>query len=159
MTTPRITLRDVSEEDLPAFFEYQRDPVAREMAAFGRKNAEDRDAFLAHWAKILADHTIIRKTILHDGKRVGHVMRYGWPERPELTFWIAREHWGKGIATRALAQLLESMPERPLYAGAAADNAGSLRVLEKCGFRITGKKRGFASGRGEEIDELLLELR
>jgi RimJ/RimL family protein N-acetyltransferase len=48
---------------------------------------------------------------------------------------------------------------RPLYARAAKDNIASLRVLEKCGFTIAGYERGFANARGEEVEEVVLELR
>lgn len=47
---------------------------------------------------------------------------------------------------------------RPLYAGAASDNAASIRVLTKCGFLIVGEGRGFAHGRNEETDEVVLRL-
>jgi RimJ/RimL family protein N-acetyltransferase len=47
---------------------------------------------------------------------------------------------------------------RPLYASAAADNAGSIRVLEKCGFRRTGEVRALAKARGAEITEVFFEL-
>jgi RimJ/RimL family protein N-acetyltransferase len=57
-----------------------------------------------------------------------------------------------------LRELLGVVPDRPLYARAAADNAGSVRVLEKCGFVLTGHERGFANARGEEIDEVVLTL-
>src|SRR4029453_19193159 len=74
------------------------------------------------------------------------------------TYWIGREFWGRGIATQALAVLLSAVKTRPLYARAAKDNIASLRVLEKCGFTITGYERGFANARGEEIEEVVLEL-
>ena len=48
--------------------------------------------------------------------------------------------------------------ERPVYARAASDNVGSLRVLEKAGFRRVGVNRDFAPGRGEEIEETILRL-
>jgi RimJ/RimL family protein N-acetyltransferase len=47
---------------------------------------------------------------------------------------------------------------RPIYARVAKDNVASLRVLEKCGFTITGQAKGFANARGEEIEEWILEL-
>ena len=40
--TGRVRLRDVTEDDLPIFFDHQRDPVANRMAAFP---ARERDAF------------------------------------------------------------------------------------------------------------------
>ncbi len=76
-----------------------------------------------------------------------------------MTYWIGREHWGTGIATRALAAFLAVQPVRPIRARAAKDNVASLRVLEKCGFQVTGEERGFANARGAEIAELVLELR
>jgi RimJ/RimL family protein N-acetyltransferase len=63
----------------------------------------------------------------------------------EVTYWIERAAWGKGIATRALALLLELVTTRPLRARAASDNAGSLRVLQKCGFTAVGTETSFAA--------------
>jgi RimJ/RimL family protein N-acetyltransferase len=62
------------------------------------------------------------------------------------------------VATAALAQLIDLEPARPLPADAAADNAGSIRVLEKCGFAVTGRSRSFARARGEEIELVHLTL-
>jgi RimJ/RimL family protein N-acetyltransferase len=76
----------------------------------------------------------------------------------EVTYWVDRAAWGRGIASRALALLLEEVPTRPLRARAASDNAGSLRVLEKAGFRIIGTEVAFARARGAEIEETILRL-
>jgi RimJ/RimL family protein N-acetyltransferase len=75
-----------------------------------------------------------------------------------VTYWVDRTQWGKGIASAALQILLAETVERPLYARAASDNVGSLRVLEKAGFRRVGVNRDFAPGRGEEIEETILRL-
>lgn len=40
----------------------------------------------------------------------------------------------------------------------AKDNLASLRVLQKCGFVITGEDQGFANARGAEIEEYVLTL-
>ena len=78
---------------------------------------------------------------------------------PEVTYWLGKHYWGKGLATRALSTFLtHANPTRPIYARAAKDNIGSLRVLEKCGFKIIGEDSGFANARGKEIEEFLLEL-
>ncbi len=66
--------------------------------------------------------------------------------------------WGRGVASAALWIFLAETAERPLYARAASDNLGSLRVLEKAGFRRFGVNRDFAPGRGEEIEETILRL-
>ena len=43
-----VSLRPVTQEDLPLFFEHQMDAEATRMAAFPSR---DRDAFMAHWAE------------------------------------------------------------------------------------------------------------
>jgi len=156
----RLELRAVQAEDLDVFFEMQRDPLASRMAAFTAKDPSDREAFREHWDRILADDRVTMRTVLVDGRAVGDVGSFFDPElgRPEVTYWIEREHWGRGLATRALAALLRQVTTRPLYARAAADNAASIRVLEKCGFVPVGKGRGFANARGEETEEVVLRL-
>ncbi len=71
---------------------------------------------------------------------------------------IDRAVWGKGIASQALALLLPMIAVRPVYARAASDNIGSLRVLEKAGFTVIGTDTGHASARGGEIEETILRL-
>ncbi|MDQ1039497.1 RimJ/RimL family protein N-acetyltransferase [Streptomyces sp. V3I8] len=150
-------LREVHDSDLPVFFRQMNDPESVRMAAFTAEDPADRDAFDAHWKRVRASSAVVR-TILVDGDVVGSAAVYGSPGEREVTYWVDRTHWGRGVATAALGALLAAVPERPLYARAAADNAGSLRVLEKCGFRVTARARGFAHARGAEIDELVLSL-
>ena len=130
--TGRVQLRDVEAADLPVFLEHQQDPMAVRMAAFTSKDPSDRDAFRAHWARILADRTITMKTILLDGRVIGHVGSFADPNLRwrEVTYWIGREFWGRGLATLALSEFLRQVRTRPLYARAAADNVASIRVLE-----------------------------
>ncbi|MEU6475876.1 GNAT family N-acetyltransferase [Streptomyces sp. NPDC047017] len=152
-----VVLRAVHDSDLPVFFRQANDPESARMAAFGPADPADRDAFDAHWRRVRASADVLR-TILADGDVVGSAAVYGEPGEREVTYWVDRAHWGRGVATAALRALLAEVPERPLYARAAADNAGSRRVLEKCGFRETATARGFAQARGEEIDEVVLVL-
>ena len=157
--TGDLVLRDVVEEDLPIFFEYQLDPEANQMAAFTAKDPNDQEAFTAHWGRILTAPTVIIRTIAVEGQVVGSVLSYEEEGRPEVSYWIGRAYWGRGIATRALTSFLaEVNTERPINARVAKDNVGSIRVLEKCGFGVTGETTGFANARGEEIEELVMEL-
>ncbi len=48
-------LRNVVNDDLPIFFEYQLDQEANYMAAFTAKDPTNQEAFMAHWHRILAD--------------------------------------------------------------------------------------------------------
>ncbi|WDV50769.1 GNAT family N-acetyltransferase [Streptomyces coeruleorubidus] len=152
-----VELRQVHDSDLPVFFRQMNDPEALHMAAFAPKDPADRDAFDAHWARIRSSADVVR-TVLADGDVVGSAAVYGVPGEREVTYWVDRAYWGKGIATAALRALLTEVPERPLYARAASDNAGSLRVLDKCGFRAVATASGYANARGAEIEETVLIL-
>ncbi|MEX2029505.1 MAG: GNAT family N-acetyltransferase [Anaerolineales bacterium] len=156
--TGGLGLRDVESDDLPMFFAFQQDPAANFMAAFTAKDPGDREAFDAHWLRILADPTVINKTVVVGGRVVGSVGKFDMLEKPHITYWVDRVFWGRGIATAALAQFLRDYRVRPVYASAAEDNLGSLRVLEKCGFIREGRERSFANARGHEIDEVFLVL-
>jgi RimJ/RimL family protein N-acetyltransferase len=149
--TSGVLLRDVTESDLPIFFEQQLDPAANQMAAFP---ARARDAFMAHWTKILGDETVVTKTILFDGHVAGNVVSWQQSGEREVGYWIGKEYWGKGIATQALAVFLSHVTARPLYAHVAKHNIASIRVLEKCGFTISGE-----GARGEEVEEFILILK
>ena len=157
--TGGITLRDVIEDDLHEFFKHQLDSAASHMAAFTAKDPGDKAAFTAHWTKIRGDGTTKIKTILFKGDVSGHVASFMLFGKREITYWIGRKYWGNGIATKALSEFLRDEKMRPLYARAAKDNVASLRVLEKCGFVLSGHEKFFANARGAEIEETILELR
>ena len=125
-----LLLRPVVADDLPIFFEQQADPDANYIAAFTVKDPSDRAAFMARWQRILADPTVIIRTVVTDGAVAGSVLSYEVEGRPEVSYWLGRAFWGRGIATRALtAFLADANRTRPIYARAAKDNIGSLRVL------------------------------
>ena len=129
----KIQLRDVEPDDLPLFFGHQRDPIAVAMVAF---NSRDRAAFDQHWAKLLADDSCLKKTIIVDGGVVGNIGSWTSDGKREIGYWIDRAFWGRGVATEALSAFLLLEPIRPLHAGVAKHNVASIRVLQKCGFRI-----------------------
>lgn len=158
MGSVSVSLRAVRDTDLPLFFAWMSDPESVRTAAFTSEDPSDRPAFDAHWARILADPSVVMRTVLADGAVVGSAGAYGAPDDRQVTYWIDRAYWGRGLATAALGALLDVVPERPLHARAAADNVGSRRVLEKCGFAVTGEDHGYAHARGEETDELLFTL-
>ena len=151
----QLVLRNVVNDDLPLFFAYQLDQEANYMAAFTAKDPTDQAAFMARWHRILADKTVIIQTIIVNGQVAGSVSSYEEEGKPEVTYWLGRAYWGQGIATAALKTFLA----RPIYARVAKDNLRARRVLAKCGFEIIGEAQGFAHARGQEIEELLLELR
>jgi RimJ/RimL family protein N-acetyltransferase len=158
-TNNKIQLRDVTEADLPILFQHQLDEEANRMAAFTAKDPSDREAFMARWEKILTNGRTVNKVILLKEQVVGNISSFEMFEEQMIAYWIDRAYWGKGIATEALTQFLEDVPTRPIYARAVKDNIGSVRVLQKCGFEITGEDKGFANARGEEVEEYVLLLK
>jgi RimJ/RimL family protein N-acetyltransferase len=154
-STGSVQLRQVLAADLPIFFEHQRDPEANRMAAFA---ARDRDAFMAHWSKIVADERLMAKTVVADGQVAGNIVSWDQAGRQEIGYWIGREFWGKGIATRALDAFLHDVTTRPLFAHVAAHNVASIRVLEKCGFTISDEEPEPSEEPDDDVAEVILKL-
>ncbi|MFZ0129039.1 MAG: GNAT family N-acetyltransferase [Candidatus Dormiibacterota bacterium] len=154
----QVVLRPVEVSDLDAIFEEMRDPESVRMAAFTAEDPSDRSGFDAHMAKILSSTENTLRAIIRDSRLVGTIGSYVSEGTTEVTYWIDRTCWGQGIATRALAMLLEEISVRPIRARAASDNAGSLRVLQKAGFQPIATEVSFAPARSAEIEETILEL-
>jgi len=149
-----ITLRNVTESDLPILFKQQLDPEATAMAAFPSRN---RESFMAHWAKIMADETVILKTILFNGQIAGSIVSWDMLDEREVGYWLGKEYWGKGIATQALEEYVRIVKTRPLMAHVARHNVGARRVLEKCGFTVIGEDT-YTNPAGVEVEEFVLKL-
>jgi RimJ/RimL family protein N-acetyltransferase len=148
-----VRLRDVEPNDLPVFYEQQLDPDATRMAAFP---ARDRASFVAHWERnILGNPDAIAQTILVDDEVAGNIGSWSQESIRLVGYWIGKEYWGRGVATRALTAFLHHVTERPLHAHVVEHNVGSIRVLEKCGFTVERK----IEAAGDGVVELELVLR
>jgi RimJ/RimL family protein N-acetyltransferase len=147
-------LRAVEQRDLEALFEQQSDPVASAMAGVPSR---DREAFERHWQRILANDQNLIRVIDVDGEPAGHVLSWPAEGRRYIGYWIAREFWGRGLATAGLTEFLGELQERPLHALVSTDNVASIRVLEKCGFVEVGPADDKLADEG--VPGLLYELR
>jgi RimJ/RimL family protein N-acetyltransferase len=153
--TPAVRLRGVEDRDLDTFFDHQVDPQAVEMAAF---TARDKDQFAEHWAKLRADKTVVARTIVADGMVAGNIGSWQQNGQQLLGYWVGRECWGRGVATQALALFVGEMTIRPLYAHVAVHNVGSIRVLDKCGFRRDRVQEANAPAPDDGIEEFIFVL-
>jgi RimJ/RimL family protein N-acetyltransferase len=163
MISRRVTLRDVIESDISIFFEQQLDSEANWMAAFTSANPHDREAFLNHWRMIRSNDNAggIKTIELDESIVAGYVLSYHDVDlgQLEVAYWIGRDYWGRGVATKALYEFLNNFQKsRPIFARVAKDNLGSLRVLQKCNFKVVGEGKGFANARGKETEEFVLKL-
>ena len=153
-----VVLREIEDGDLDGLFEQMRDAESVKMAAFVSRDPSDRGAFDAHMARVRWTPGTVNRAITRDGLLVGGIASFVIEGDTEITYWIDRSVWGQGVASTALTLFLQEQRIRPLHARAASDNAGSLRVLRKAGFRVTGTEVSYANARGAKIEETILRL-
>ncbi len=131
-----MRLRPVEEADLELFFQQEHDPETVRRSKF---TPRERDRFMTHWAtRVLGDPTILVRTVTVNGETAGNVVAWWEQDRRFIGYAFDRRFWGRGVGTRALTLFLEEETNRPLYADPYQGNTGSVRLLEKCGFRRSG---------------------
>jgi len=133
-TSPRISLRRVQPADVPLLYANECDPVGNRLAGVKPRSEE---AFRAVWDRLFQDATIVARVILDHDAVVGAISCFQKEGIDYVGYWVSRSHWGRGVASQALAIFLSELPRRPLRASVAMHNPASMRVLEKCGFRRT----------------------
>ncbi|HEY2785752.1 MAG TPA: GNAT family N-acetyltransferase [Fimbriiglobus sp.] len=151
-----VRLRPVEPGDLPRMYEMQLDPESSRMAVTIPRS---REAFDAHWAKVLGDPANTTRAVLLDGQVVGYISCFPMDGQDHVGYWIDRAYWGMGIASRALHLLLVEVTRRPLVATVATSNGASLRVLQKCGFVVEQVRRNPATDRYPECEVAVHVLR
>lgn len=156
---PKTQLRPLADSDLDAVFEMMADPAAVHMAAFTTSDPTNRAAFDDHMSKILAEPANDCRAIADDaGRFVGTIATFPSDDgSPEVTYWIRRQRWRQGHASRALTRMLAES-SRPVVARVAADNLGSLQVLLNAGFVVHARNVDYAPGRQAEVEEIILRL-
>ena len=102
--------------------------------------SRDREAFMAHWAKIMANPACALRAIIVGGEVAGNIGSWNGDAERLVGYWIGREFWGRGIATAALSQFLHYETTRPLTARVVKHNTASIRVLQKAGFTRVGEE-------------------
>ncbi|QIL76626.1 GNAT family N-acetyltransferase [Hymenobacter sp. HDW8] len=154
----QVTLRPTERADLEFLFQFQLDEEAGYLAAFMPENHTDKEAYVEKYTRFLNDPTIHMQTILVDEIIAGSISKFEREGDAEITYWIDRRFWGKGVATTALMNFLILENTRPIFGRVAFDNLGSQRVLERCGFVKIGTDKGFANARQTEIEEFIYKL-
>lgn len=153
-----IKLRPTVVNDLETLFKIQLNEEANYQAAFTSKDSQNKEAYIAKYTRLLSDPTVNNQTILVGTVIAGSIAKFVMEGDAEITYWIDKSFWGKGIATAALKDFLKIEETRPIFGRVAFDNIGSQRVLEHCGFIRTGTDRGFANARQMEIEEFIYRL-
>lgn len=155
---PEITLRKTFLPDLEFFFLFQLDEEANYLAAFTAKDPTDKAAYLQKYSKLVNDPAINMQTILVGEIIAGSISKFEMEGRAEITYWIDKQFWGKGIGSKALTEFLNNETTRPIYGRVAFDNIGSQKVLTNCRFIKIGTDKGFANARQAETEEYIYKL-
>lgn len=150
-----VELRPVLTEDVALFFEHHLEVRPLPVGA----SLDERQAtFIAGWSQMLADKSVLARTIVSEGDVAGYVVCARQREQPTISSWLGRRFWGHGIATKAVKAFVDLVEERPVYARVAYDNLAALQVLRKTGFAIIGHDSFFSESHGYEIDEIICAL-
>ena len=145
--TPRLLLRPFRSDDLDAFVGYRRQPeVARFQSWDETYSMEDAETFLAsqratvfgrpgEWLQLAV---IDRASSTLYGDCAVRIVE-DQPATAEVGVTLAPDWQGRGLATEALGALLTALFEgedlHRVFARADDRNVGSLRLLERLGFR------------------------
>jgi RimJ/RimL family protein N-acetyltransferase len=163
--TPRLLLRPGFPEDAPALAAaIGHRAIARNLAVVPWPySLRDAEAFLASPRDPVLPSLLIFERTRAAPELVGSC---GLGRRPsgavEMGYWIARDRWGRGIATEAcmaLVDIARTLGLASLEASHFLDNPASGRVLEKLGFEPLGIiAPRMSCARGEQVPARLMRL-
>lgn len=148
--TERLHLRRPKAEDAAAIFAtYATDPeVTRYLVWRPHRSVNETQQ---HVVRCAADWAARREyvyaiTVRGEGDApVGAIALRGAGTAVSFGFVVSREHWGRGIATEALREILDwSLAQPGIWRAAAfcdVDNMASARVMEKAGMALEGINR------------------
>ena len=147
LTTARLVLRQLREDDAAALFPVLSDPEVMtwwssgphqspaETADYVKGNASEGQGYLC-WAITAGDDVALGWVILIDGK----------PGVKEVGYILRRDQWRGGIAREAVRRVIDhgfdDLDVRRIFADTDPENAGSIALLERLGFQYEGRLRG-----------------
>ncbi len=158
--TARLTLRWPEPDDVPAITAGIGEwdvacMLARVPFPYGRGDAA---SFVALAREQNAAGENLHLVIERDGEVVGGIGLHGLPVVADFGYWLARPHWGAGLATEAaravLAHAFEVVGAARVPSGVFFDNPASLKVQEKLGFTRTGTRLVHSLARGEAVEHI-----
>ena len=154
IVTRRLTLRPPLDVDAEAIARHLQDMrVSRNLTSVPHPySLEDAHA----WIEASRDDDPPAHFTIHREQLIGVVSVRPVGGKVDLGYWLCPSHWGRGYMTEAaraaLSRAFRNLDCDAVHSGAYVDNHGSLRVLEKLGFRETGGvAQHFCPTRDEEV--------
>lgn len=165
--TERLMLRDFHQTDLQAVHEYAVDPEVVKYMPFGPNTIEDSQSFI--------DRAINRRmedprrdfelaiVLKSEDKLIGGCrIHKASKTEAHLGYILNRGYWGNEYATEAAMAMVEfafsELGVHRVYSNCHPDNVGSIRVLEKVGMTLEGRRREYMMFHGEYSDTLLYSI-
>lgn len=154
LESERLLFRPYELFDLDAYCALQSDPEVRRYVGGAPRPREVSEQKFRNGLKKAGKSLSLRATIYKpEGVYIGQCGLYpnfrpggSVPGEAMLSFLLAREYWGRGLATEAgrlfVAYGFEQLRLRCIRAVIQTGNAASARVLEKLGFRWTRREEG-----------------
>jgi RimJ/RimL family protein N-acetyltransferase len=151
LTSARLVLRPLRASDGEALFAVFSDPVAMRWWSsppHGSPHMTEEMVELAAQSFRAGDGIEWAITLGRDERAVGKIAHWRWQRahsRSEVGFILRRDLWRQGLATEALATVVEwgfrRLELHSVEAQLDIDNVASLRTLERVGFRREGRLR------------------
>ena len=150
METNRILLRPWRDDDAEALFKYASDPDVGPRAGWPpHKSVEESREVIKNFFSNEDTWAIEHKETSEIIGCIG-VLRVGSSNLEiaenecEVGYWIAKPYWGKGICTEAMRLVVDYCFNvknfTTLWGDYFPENPASGKVMEKCGFKDTGKE-------------------
>ncbi|MCK0069020.1 GNAT family N-acetyltransferase [Kordiimonas laminariae] len=159
-----VSIRNMVGADIEPLAKFHTDEEAAWLAGGGAISG-DTATHVARFARLLDDESgeLLLRTIIVDGEVAGYIATFLREDAREISYWLGRQFWGKGIVTHALKvfllQVKEIFPDQSIYARVVESNIGSAKVLEKTGFRSLREEQFFSEARQGEVSETLYILK
>ena len=165
LTTERLVLRELRTPDIAVFKSHWADERFQALYPPGRMTPEFcEELFTKEIASLCAfPRTNFHWAICLDGSVIGGVrLTLERSGSGTLGYGLGTEHWGQGIATEAVREVVryafEELRLHRVQAWVFANNAASQRVLEKVGFSYEGVLREKVAWGDTRVDDKVFGL-
>jgi ribosomal-protein-alanine N-acetyltransferase len=160
----RLSVRLVTEGDLPALLEVNGDETATALLPYKTwRSLDDARAWYERMAGIQATGLALQFVVVakDSGNAIGTCLLFRFDEgsaRVELGYVLGRAHWGRGLMREALAALLDQafagMGVRRVEAEVDPRNVASAGLLRRLGFSREGllRQRWVTKGEANDVE-------